>query len=214
MSTCVCVLISLRCCVLMLWLVGAGSVNINYINESVISVAVMRRKRTLSNTHTHTYTHTHTHTDMQGQQGEGSVGKMFVVFSDKARLLGVRRCERTGRWLASDLSCVVVRRSRTNGYKRTTSIHTLHSFLQLTSQQASGSGMMSSQNQKKQKQKNPNTGCTSQPPRRSPQSSPRNPTSQTCRPWVSHTPSPILATFPISSPRLLHPCFCGVKPAI
>lgn len=42
--------------------------NINYINESVISVAVMRRKRT------HTYTH------MQGQQGEGSVGKMFVVF--------------------------------------------------------------------------------------------------------------------------------------
>lgn len=63
--------------------------NINYINESVISVAVMRRKHTLSNTHTHT--------DMQGQQGEGSVGKMFVVFFDKARLLGVRRCERTGR---------------------------------------------------------------------------------------------------------------------
>lgn len=42
MRTCVCVLISLHCCVLMLWLVGAGSVNINYINESVISVAVMR----------------------------------------------------------------------------------------------------------------------------------------------------------------------------
>lgn len=38
--------------------------NINYINESVVSVAVMRRK----------------HTHMQGQQGEGSVGKMFVVF--------------------------------------------------------------------------------------------------------------------------------------
>lgn len=45
--------------------------NINYINESVISVAVMRRKRTL--------THTHTHSHAQGQQGEGSVWKMFVV---------------------------------------------------------------------------------------------------------------------------------------
>ncbi len=42
--------------------------NINYINESVISVAVMRRKRT------------HTQARTQGQQGEGSVWKMFVVF--------------------------------------------------------------------------------------------------------------------------------------
>lgn len=41
--------------------------NINYINESVISVAVMRRK------------HTHTDVHMQGQQREGSVGKMFAV---------------------------------------------------------------------------------------------------------------------------------------
>ena len=61
--------------------------NINYINESVISVAVMRRRHTLSNTHTHAHARTHTHTDMQGQQGEGSVGKMFVVFFNKARLL-------------------------------------------------------------------------------------------------------------------------------
>lgn len=43
--------------------------NINYINESVISVAVMRRKHTL----------THMHSHAQGQQGEGSMCRMFVV---------------------------------------------------------------------------------------------------------------------------------------
>lgn len=49
--------------------------NINYINESVISVAVMSRK------HTHLHTQTHIYREqMQGQQGQGSEEKMFVVF--------------------------------------------------------------------------------------------------------------------------------------
>lgn len=46
--------------------------NINYINESVISVAVMRRKA-----HSHTRTLMRSHA--QGQQGEGSMCRMFVV---------------------------------------------------------------------------------------------------------------------------------------
>lgn len=44
--------------------------NINYINESVISVAVMKRE--------HTHIHTLTHSGPTGR--EGSVWKMFVVF--------------------------------------------------------------------------------------------------------------------------------------
>lgn len=42
--------------------------NINYINESVISAAVMRRNRT------HVYTH------VASRRGEGIAGKTFVVF--------------------------------------------------------------------------------------------------------------------------------------
>lgn len=43
------------------------------------------------------------------------------------------------------------------------------------------------------------------------------PASQTCFPRVSQSPSlPVLlpVTFPVSSPHLLHPHSCGVKPAI
>lgn len=43
---------------------AAGSLNINYINECVISLAVMKG----------------THTHVQDQQGEGQCGEMFAVF--------------------------------------------------------------------------------------------------------------------------------------
>lgn len=66
------VLFSPRCCVLMLWLVGAGWVNINYINESVISTAVMRRNPC-----------TYTHREPTGRRLRWGAGgaKIFVVFA-------------------------------------------------------------------------------------------------------------------------------------
>lgn len=54
--------------------------NINYINESVISVAVMRSMRTLTRIHTHTHTH-------EGPAGRGQCGKDVGCVSTKPSLL-------------------------------------------------------------------------------------------------------------------------------
>lgn len=65
--------------------------NINYINESVISVAVMRRN------HTHTlrvYTHTHKHTRTHAEPtGRVQRGEDVCCVSTKLGLLRVHRCE-------------------------------------------------------------------------------------------------------------------------
>lgn len=76
------------CSVLMLWLVGAGSVNINYINESVISPAVMRRN------HTHAYSSTHDEPTgerrLREERGSGMFVGLFVKLSSSGQWVKIK----------------------------------------------------------------------------------------------------------------------------
>lgn len=207
MCTCVCVLISLHCCVLMLRLVGAGSVNINYINESVISAAVMRR-----NAHTHAHTYTNTHICIHRANRERAACGCLLWFC-KARLLRVHRSE-TGKWLVDEMRservgffflsfflkiswlCAVLRSGRTKQETKGEQTHNSH-FPPVHQ-----SGIVSPMEEYVWF-----LGCTSSSPLKLnlffffSLSQPLPP------------PHPCLPSC-VSSPRLFHPHSCGVKPAI